>query len=144
MSIHLAPLVLGDVIVIFIVVINYYNVTFVLSLRFALNPTLADCIETKRAFCLHLPNQDDKVHMRSFEAQNLSAISTSLKAINQNLSKGAKDADKVKKALMDFYNVLIKPISGLLGDMDPADKLVVAADEVLKILHLHLSVSILF
>lgn len=81
------------------------------------------------------------MHMRSYEAKNLSKISTSLKAMNQNLSKGVKDADEVKKALMEFYDVLIKPISGLLGDMDPTDKLVIAADEILKILHLHLSMS---
>lgn len=81
------------------------------------------------------------MHMRSYEAENLSKISTSLKATNQNLSQGAKDADEVKKALMHFYDVLIKPISGLLDDMDPADKLVIAADEVLKFPHLRLNMT---
>ena len=78
-----------------------------------------------------LLNQDDEVHMRSDEVQSLSDISAALKVINQNLSKGAKDADVVKKHLMHFYDVLIKPISDLLGGMDPEDKLVFAADEVL-------------
>lgn len=84
---------------------------------------------------MHLSYQDDEVHMRTNEVQSLSHVSATMKHINDKLSKGAKDADKVKKALMEFYRVLIEPISDLLRGMDVEDKLVFAADEVLENLY---------
>lgn len=83
---------------------------------------------------MHFSHQDNEVHMCSDEVRSLSDVSAALKDINRKLSKGAKDADRVKKALMDFYRVLIEPISDLLHGMDVEDKLVFA-DEVLENLY---------
>uniref|UniRef100_A0A7I4A0D3 CHAT domain-containing protein n=2 Tax=Physcomitrium patens TaxID=3218 RepID=A0A7I4A0D3_PHYPA len=92
----------------------------------------SDLIEFKRivTWIVYVVTKDNEVHMCSDEVRSLSDVSAALKDINRKLSKGAKDADRVKKALMDFYRVLIEPISDLLHGMDVEDKLVFADEGV--------------
>lgn len=66
------------------------------------------------------------MHMRSYQSK---IPATSVALIHKCLSEGG-EAKVVEKHLEELYDAFIRPISELLCDMKPEDKLVFALDEV--------------